>query len=358
MQTIVDLANAEFGEDVGTYVVVAGILLAGLMMKAIVSLLLPRLLSKGKQRFSKLDAVETAIRSTVANASFALVTWILLTQLAAAENTSWPQEAALWLPKLAQLAFLLLVVRAAFRSVDAVSVIVDLLDDDDEFDAAERTLISAVESILRFLIIIVGTLFIADALSFDITTLIAGLGISGIALALAAKDTISNVFGAVTVLLDRPFRIGDWIIAGGKEGEVVEIGLRTTLLRTSADTIITLPNASLVNTSVENFGKRRWRRYQPLLHFDLDTPPDKMESLCSAIEERIKSDPKTTNEGSAFAFVDSITAQAIDVKLNLYWDVSGGTEERQMRQKLLLDISRIAEKEGISFFEPRVRSQR
>ena len=74
---------------------------------------------------------------------------------------------------------------------------------------------------------------------------------SELALALAAKDTISNFFGAVTVLMDRPFRVGDWVVVGGTEGEVVEINLRTTILRTSSDTVVTVPNANLVNMAVE-----------------------------------------------------------------------------------------------------------
>ena len=81
---------------------------------------------------------------------------------------------------------------------------------------------------------------------------------------MAAKDSISNIFGAITVLLDRPFEVGDYVVIGGSEGEVIEINLRTTLIRTSIDSVITFPNASLVNTAVENYGLRRWRRYKPL----------------------------------------------------------------------------------------------
>ena len=93
--------------------------------------------------------------------------------------------------------------------------------------------------------------------------LIAGLGITGLALALAAKDSVSNIFGAVSILIDQPFNVGDWIIVDGVEGEVVNIGLRTTLIRTSADTMITVPNSNMVNSPVENFSKRRFRRITP-----------------------------------------------------------------------------------------------
>ena len=161
--------------------------------------------------------------------------------------------------------------------------VVDWWDDDDELDGTEKTLISALESVLRFLIVIFGAILIANALDFNLTILIAGMGISGLAFALAAKDTISNFFGAITVLIDRPFKVGDWILTKNAEGEVVEIGLRTTLLRTSLDTIITLPNANLVSQAVENYGKRRWRRYRPTFHLDLDSNPAKVKKFCGGI---------------------------------------------------------------------------
>ena len=176
-----------------------------------------------------------------------------------------PELATNFLPGMLQFIVAIAVVVWAFRLVNIVHDVVMLFDTDDEVDGTEKTLISALQSVMRFVIIFVGAVFVADSMGFDLTSLIAGLGISGLALALAAKDSISNFFGAITVLLDRPFKVGDWISVGAAEGEVIEINLRTTLIRTSADTIITMPNASLVSTPVENWGKRRWRRWQTQL---------------------------------------------------------------------------------------------
>ena len=162
-----------------------------------------------------------------------------------------PDLAVSFLPGILQFVVAIAVVVWAFRLVNIVHDVVMLFDTDDQLDGTEKTLISALQSVLRFAIIFVGAVFVADSMGFDLTSLIAGLGISGLALALAAKDSISNFFGAITVLLDRPFKVGDWIIVGAAEGEVIEINLRTTLIRTSADTIITMPNANLVNTPVE-----------------------------------------------------------------------------------------------------------
>ena len=203
-----------------------------------------------------------------------------------------PDLAVSFLPGILQFVVAIAVVVWAFRLVNIVHDVVMLFDTDDQLDGTEKTLISALQSVLRFAIIFVGAVFVADSMGFDLTSLIAGLGISGLALALAAKDSISNFFGAITVLLDRPFKVGDWIIVGAAEGEVIEINLRTTLIRTSADTIITMPNANLVNTPVENVGKRRWRRWQTQLHLDINADGEAVDAFASASSRPSKNTPR------------------------------------------------------------------
>ncbi len=269
-----------------------------------------------------------------------------------------PTLAASFLPGLLQFVMAIAVVVWAFRLINIVQDIVMLFDKDENLDGTEKTLISAMQSTLRFFIIFVGAVFIADSMGFDLTSLIAGLGISGLALALAAKDSISNFFGAITVLLDRPFKVGDWIVVGSAEGEVIEINLRTTLIRTSADTIITMPNANLVNSPVENWGKRRWRRWQTQLHLDINADGDAVNSFCERVLEGIRNNPKTLKEEASFCQVSMISATSLDIDVNLYWDVSGGVEEREERAKLIIEIKNIAEDLGIDFYDGRIRQQR
>ena len=269
-----------------------------------------------------------------------------------------PELAASFLPGILQFVVAIAVGVWACRLVNIVHDVVMMFDTDDQLDGTEKTLISALQSVIRFAIIFVGAVFVADSMGFDLTSLIAGLGISGLALALAAKDSISNFFGAITVLLDRPFKVGDWIIVGGAEGEVIEINLRTTLIRTSADTIITMPNANLVNTPVENVGKRRWRRWQTQLHLDINADGEAIDTFCQRVLKAIEEHPKTLKEEASFCQVSMISATSLDVDLNLYWDVSGGVEERQERAKLIIQIKNIAEDLGIEFYDGRVRQQR
>ena len=126
--------------------------------------------------------------------------------------------------------------------------------------AARRSLASVAEAIGRLAVVIVGAFVLAGLVGLNLNGMIAGLGITGLALALAAKDSVANIFGAISIIIDQPFNVGDWIIVEDVEGEVISIGLRTTMIRTGNDTIVTMPNSNITNSPVENFTMRRFRR--------------------------------------------------------------------------------------------------
>ena len=294
----------------------------------------------------------------VAGFAFALVMInILVDERSQNANIVIPSWAE-YIPSVLQFVLVISIVIWAFRLVNLVYDLVKFLDKDDELDGTEKTLISALESVLRFVIVFVGSIFVADALGFELTSLLAGLGISGLALALAAKDSISNFFGAITVLLDRPFKVGDWVIVGTSEGEVIEINLRTTLVRTSVDTIITIPNANLVSIPVENWGKRRWRRWQSMVHLDINSDPEKVESFCQRSLELIQKHDSTTKEDASWCSINTISAQSIDIELNLYWNVDSSIAERKARESLIIDLMELAKELDLSFYDGRIRQQR
>ena len=357
------LRNEVLGFTTYTLLAVLGLLVMIFIMRLLTMRFAPTVLGtiirseaiKGKTVQESDKALGTAVGVGLA---YVLVGVMIDDMERAGSPILMPDLAVSFLPGILQFVVAIAVVVWAFRLVNIVHDVVMLFDTDDQLDGTEKTLISALQSVLRFAIIFVGAVFVADSMGFDLTSLIAGLGISGLALALAAKDSISNFFGAITVLLDRPFKVGDWIIVGAAEGEVIEINLRTTLIRTSADTIITMPNANLVNTPVENVGKRRWRRWQTQLHLDINADGEAVDAFCQRVLEAIEEHPKTLKEEASFCQVSMISATSLDVDLNLYWDVSGGVEERQERAKLIIDIKNIAEDLGIEFYDGRVRQQR
>ncbi|GIS41594.1 MAG: hypothetical protein Ct9H90mP14_0500 [Methanobacteriota archaeon] len=111
--------------------------------------------------------------------------------------------------------------------------------------------------------------------------LIAGLGITGSCASIGSqRQCCKNLGKAISIIIDQPFNVGDWILVDDIEGEVVQIGLRTTLIRSSADTLITVPNSNLVNSPVENFSpKRGFRRIQPKFEFEADSDPTSLKGF-------------------------------------------------------------------------------
>lgn len=359
MDRIVELvpnwSNEMLGFNVGTLVVLLGLIILVFKLRFLAMMTIPKLFNSlcEKSPVAKLALQDSS--KALGTAIGAAIMWQCSTALSTSDVAMMPSYIGFWLPSLAQVVMLIAMMIWALRLTIIVQAVVEYWDDDDELDGAERTLIGAVESVIRFCIVVFGSIFIADALNFDLTTMVAGLGITGLALALAAKDSIANVFGAVTVLLDRPFRVGDWVLISGAEGEVINISLRTTLIRTSQDTVVSIPNSNLTSKPIENFGKRRWRRYRPVISLDLDSDPDAVQKFTEGVEELIRNDENTMKEDASWAKVTSIAKDSIEISCNIYWDVDGGADEKEARQQFLLNIARIAKENSILFYEPRVR---
>ena len=207
-----DIAN-QAAESVGinemTVLAILGIILAGIIVRFLSMAFAPSLLRKIIRSENLQTKTVKQSDKALGSALGACVSYILSLQLVnSIENGSttyeMPDVMLTILPNIFQFIIALAVVVWAFRLVNVVQDVVTMLDSDGVSDGTDKTLVSALESVLRFFIVFIGAIFIADAIGVNLTSLIAGLGISGLALALAAKDTISNFFGALTVLLDRP----------------------------------------------------------------------------------------------------------------------------------------------------------
>lgn len=331
-----------FGIGGESVIVAILLLIVILLMRGIGGLFIPRI-------FGDLRLVSEVARDALTSSGKALGVaagcWVNLYLI---EDVGWSES-------LLQLVMVVAVVVTAFRFVGVIHAFVLWSDDDGELDGSQKTVISAAESIMRFLIVVIGLVFIADTLGFDLTTMVAGLGITGLALALAAQDTISNIFGATTVLLDRPFQVGDWIVIGGVEGEVMKIGLRTTLIRTSQDTVITMPNANLTNTPVENWGKRRFRRWQPIFKLDINSDPSKVSEFCEDVAGLIEEHEMTMKEESSYAKISTLGPDAIDIGCNIYWDIKSSKVEREARDDFLTQVMRLGKSHELNFHDNRRR---
>lgn len=213
-------------------------------------------------------------------------------------------------------------------------------------------LVPLVRKAAKTVVVAIGIVAIGDSLTLDVKSILAGLGIGGIAFALAARDTISNMFGSLTVLLDRPFEIGDWVNIGGNvEGIVEEVGLRSTRIRTFYDSLITVPNGQLTNIHIDNYGRRTYRRYFSKFGLQYDTPPEKVEAFCEAVRQIILGHPHTRKDMFHIYF-NELNSHSLDILIFVFFRVPDWATELAERHRFLIDVIRVAKELDVRFAFP------
>lgn len=216
----------------------------------------------------------------------------------------------------------------------------------------DDVLIPMMKKTSKVVVVAFGILLIAHSLTFDIASILAGLGIGGVAVALAAKDTISNLFGSVTVLIDRPFQIGDYIVLGKDlEGSVEQVGFRSTRIRTPLNSLVTLPNSVLANMAIDNYGMRRMRRFKTTLQLVHTTPLDKLQEFCDRIRYEIQLHPLILKDDHSVTIYE-LGHSSVDILLTVFFVTGELKVELAERHKFILSILKIAEEIGVKFAYP------
>lgn len=204
---------------------------------------------------------------------------------------------------------------------------------------------------VRILVVILGSLFAMQNLGVNVMSVLAGLGVGGLALALAAKDTAANLFGSIMIFLDRPFKIGDTIILGGIEGDVEEIGFRCTRIRTFYDSVVSIPNSEVANSKIDNMGLRRYRRTNTTLGLTYDTPPEKIEAFLEGIKNILRKNELVVQDRIHVIF-KGFGNSSLDILLNYFATVTEWGQDMILRQNVYLEIINLAKELNISFAFP------
>jgi len=165
---------------------------------------------------------------------------------------------------------------------------------------SESSMINQIGPILRktvrSVVWILGIITAMNNAGFDVAAMLAGVGIGGLAMAMAAKDFVANIFGGVTVFVDKPFKVGDRIVVNGIDGTVQEIGIRSSRLITLQGRLVTIPNNSFTNSPVENITAEPSRKVSITLGLTYDTPPDKVQMAVSILKEIVGNHSDTEND--------------------------------------------------------------
>ncbi len=212
-------------------------------------------------------------------------------------------------------------------------------------------LVKLLANTMKTFVVVMGVLLAAQNLGVEVFSILAGLGIGGLAVALAAKDTLANFFGSITIMLDKPFRVGDWVIVGEHEGTVEEIGFRTTRIRTFYNSVISIPNSIISTAGVDNMGLRQFRRVKRTLAITYDTPPEKIEAFLEGIKNIIKANPHTRKDYFHVVLRD-FGASSFDILLYCFVKVPDWSTELIESQNIFLEIIRLAHQLGVQFAFP------
>jgi MscS family membrane protein len=188
--------------------------------------------------------------------------------------------------------------------------------------------------------------------AWDVTAVLTGLGIGGVAFALGAQDSLRNLFGSFTLIADRPFVVGETVQIGeGGLGVVERVGLRSTAIRTVEDTLMIVPNSNLTTMNITNFGRRRFRRFTGRIGVAYGASPERLAAFRDAIH-RMVLDQKQTRKDQCEVAIHDLTAEAVEIQISVYFDVMTSHEEAAARETLLLGCLRLADEMRIGLAVP------
>ncbi len=182
-------------------------------------------------------------------------------------------------------------------------------------------------------------------------SVITGLGIGGLAVALAARETLANLLGSMMIMFDRPYQIGDYIRLGDDAGTVEDIGFRSTRIRTFHDSVLSLPNANCVSMPVDNLGRRSYRRVTTTIGIRYDTPPERIEAFVEGIKEIVRANPYTRKD-FFHVYLNDFGSSTLNVLFYVFLRVPDWSTELAERERLLLEIIRLASAVGVKFALP------
>ncbi len=336
------------GIEVWQYLASLGAIFAGFVLKKI-SVAVTKRLSKATEggRFRLDDILFEALAGPVGWAFLAGGIYIALSALPIPEE---PLNIQRFVDALAKGVGLVLLAWFLVRFIDGLA-------DEWAKGAAETEtkiddqVVPLIRKSVKVFVIVITVVMVLQALGYSVSGLIAGVGLGGAAFALASKDTVANLFGSIVVFVDQPFHIGDWIEIGDIEGTVEDVGLRTTKIRTFANSLITLPNATFTTNSVNNWSWMKKRRIKTTIGLTYDTPPEKMAQAVEAVRKVLREDNRIHQDFFLVNFTD-LSAYSLDIFIYTFTVTIAWAEHLQVRQEVLLKIIKAINDLGLEFAFP------
>ncbi|TDB50245.1 MULTISPECIES: mechanosensitive ion channel family protein [Bacillaceae] len=247
-------------------------------------------------------------------------------------------------------AFIILAGWGLYNLADATALFFSTFS--KNFDVqVDRIVIPFVEKFIRIIVVVLSASIVGEEWGFNVNGFVAGLGLGGLAFALAAKDTVSNLFGGVVIITEKPFTIGDWIKTPSVEGVVEDITFRSTKVRTFAQALVTVPNATLSNEPIVNWAKMGKRQISFHLGLNYNTPKEKLETSVERIKQMLMEDEDIHKETIIVNF-ETFNESSLDVLLYFFSNTTAYADYLEVKEKINFKIMDILQEEGVDFAFP------
>ncbi|MDZ7269688.1 MAG: mechanosensitive ion channel family protein [candidate division KSB1 bacterium] len=265
-------------------------------------------------------------------------------------NLQLPLRANLFLSVMLQLLAAAAIIWQIFNLIDAFSTYLARITRKTASKLDDQ-LIPILSKVLKLLALLLGVITVIQSYGYSIGSIVAGLGLGGLAIALAAQNTLANFFGSVMIFLDKPFQVGDFIRIDGAEGTVEEVGFRSTRLRTPENSVVTMPNAKLADVQIDNLGLRNYRRIRLLLGLTYSTTPLQMQAFVEGIRAIIAANPCMRKDAYEVYF-NEFGAHSLNVLVVCFLKVGSISEELREKHNFFMEILRLAAAVGVEFAFP------
>ena len=216
---------------------------------------------------------------------------------------------------------------------------------------SNKTLLSLLDTAYKVLVVILGVATLAQESGFPIGSIVAGAGLIGLTISLAAQETAGNIFSGIVILVDKPFAVGDWIIAGDVEGEVIDINFRSIKIRGLDKSVSILTNSKVCSSTIVNCAMRTTRPYKFTLGVTYGTSRAKLEQLMADLTAMLEAS-ESVEKGSALVRLTSFGDSSINLLVSAYLRTNQAGTFLQMQNDLNLNVMDVMQRDGVDFAFP------
>tara|TARA_B100001939_G_scaffold317904_1_gene304918 strand:+ start:75 stop:1166 length:1092 start_codon:yes stop_codon:yes gene_type:complete len=332
-----------------------GFVLFGLLFKRIISKYLSNIMYRVLNRDKSID-IKTFDELLIKPIGFfVLLMFIYLGSL----NIAFPQELnfetknfniSLILAKTFSIIVLFAVSKIALRFVDYFGIVFLNRAKDTESKMDDQLIPFVIELGKIAVYIVLFFVILSKIFDIDVTALAAGVGIGGIAIAMASKESLENLLGSFTIFFDKPFLVGDLVSTGSITGTVEKVGFRSTRIRTFDKSIVTVPNKNMISAELDNLGKRKVRRARFYIGLTYDTTIDQMKKVVKEIEILINEHPRTDQEGRVK--FQEFGASSLDIMVLYYVNSTKWDDFIDVKEDINFKIMEIVKNNDCEFAFP------